>query len=226
MGDITRLIGEDGYVAIGELGTELEGDSSSDFDTLVGGGTGSGKGFYQLTAFTTASTYIDWSEPEVTDYFYDDGTGIMNTGDKARALPTTALDSIKTFEIALSKTKIDVTTLVDKLMTYRMGKADAVGSMTGVTIVAEEILSDRFLDRMEVDNAGARTMNRRTDLPVYFVGYLQGEELSGETLVAIVGKVELENYTYGASLGSAQEFNTGFAPTAGDKLQKINVAIA
>lgn len=226
MGLITKLVGNDGYVCLGEVGTELTGDATDDLDDLVGDGVGSGKGFYQVTAIAESSSEFDWSEPEVGDYFWNDGTLVMASGDKCQPLPKTANASIKSFEIPLSKDKIDMTVLTDPQKTYRMGKGDASGTMTGVTLIGDELLSDRFMDRLEVSSAGAFTMHRMKNTPFYFVGFLQSSDAAGETMVAIVGKVEAESFRYGATDGQAQEFSTGFAPTAGDKFQKVNIAIA
>jgi hypothetical protein len=228
MANITKLIGSDGYVALGEIGSEVVGDAVKTLDELAGGvaADGTGKGFWQVTGIAASGSVFNWTEAKVGDYFWDDGTLVPIVGDKAIQLPTSADTSIKSFEITLTADKIDTTTLTDDLKTYRMGRDDAAGTMTGVTTVGNEILSDRFLDRLEVSTPGTFTINRKTKAPLYFVGYLQGEEISGETLVAIVGKIEPEGFTYGATDGSAQEFSSGFAPTAGDKLQKINITVA
>jgi len=226
MGLITKLIGNDGYVCLGEVGTELVGDATDDLDDMIAGGVGSGAGFYQVTAIATSLSEFDWTDAEVGDYFWNDGTLVMATGDKCRALPKTANASIKNFEIPLSKDKIDTTVLTDAQKTYRMGKGDASGSMTGVTLIGDEIISDRFIDRMEVASDGTFTMHKMKNTPFYFVGFLQSDDTAGETMVAIVGKVEAESFRYGATDGQAQEFTTGFAPTAGDKFQKVNIAIA
>jgi hypothetical protein len=223
MGDISRLIGNDGYICLGELGTALDGDGTKTFEDL-GGDTD--YAFYQVTDIANSGSFFDWTGAEVGDYFWAKGSNIMADGDSARELPTSSLESIKSFEISLSKEKIDVTTLVDSLKTYRMGKADASGSMTGVTTIGEETISDRFLDRLAVTDKSTGptyTITRKSGDAAYIVGFLQGEETSGETVVAIVGKVEFESFNYGASDGSAQEFTTSFAPTSGDKLQKITI---
>lgn len=226
MGEITKLIGNDGYVCLGEIGSELVGNATSDFDTLAAGGVGSGKGFYQVTAIASSSSIFDWTGAKVGDYFWTDGTKVMATGDKAKALPTAVDASVKQFQISLSKQKIDTTALSDPMMTYRMGKTDASGSFTGITTIGNYLVLDRFIERMDVSSAGAFSMTRISKQPFYFVGFLQSDETSGETLLAVVGKVEPESSNLGAQDGSAQEFSTNFSPTAGDKLQLVAVALA
>ena len=101
----TRLIGNDGAVYLGTVGTEKIGDATKTLDELVGGtaASGDGKGFYQVTAIASATTFFGWTEPEVGDYFYNSGTGVLATGDKAillhcsihrlRKLPSSRLKS-------------------------------------------------------------------------------------------------------------------------------------
>jgi hypothetical protein len=222
----TKLIGSDGYVTLGEVPAAVVGDAIKTLDELAGGAaaSGEGKGFWQVSTIATSGTVL--TNLSVGDYFWDDGTLVPIVGDDVIQLPKVADTSIKSFEITLTADKIDTTTLTDELKTYRMGRDDAAGSMTGVTSVSNEILSDRFLDRVNVTTPGTFVKTEKTKDPMYFVGYLQGDEISGETLVAIVGKIEVEGFTYGATDGSAQEFTSGFAPTAGDKLQKVNVTVA
>ena len=228
----TRLIGNDGAVYLGTVGAEKIGDATKTLDELVGGtaASGDGKGFYQVTAIASASSFFDWTKPEVGDYFYNNGTGVLATGDKA--IPVALLNSqteetsIKSFEISLSKDKIDVTTLIDKQKTYRMGKTDASGTMTGVTTIGNDTMKKRFMDVLSVSSTGAFTMSRIDNTPLYFVGFLNAEEVAGDTLVAIVGRIDIESGNLGATDGSAQEYSSGFAPYAGDRMQVINIALA
>lgn len=222
----TRLIGDDGYVCIGELATALVGDAIDDLDDLVGGGVGSGKGFYQVTAIASSLSVFDWTGAKVGDYFWNDGTLVMATGDTARRLPATADASIKSWQISPTRAKVDLSTFVDSVNTYRMGKADVSGSITGIITVDQNLLSDRFVERMEVASDGSFTVHRVTDDPFYVVLFLQGEEASGEKLIALVGQVEAENFNFNVQDGSAQEFTCNIAPTAGDKLMKVVVALA
>lgn len=107
-----------------------------------------------------------------------------------------------------------------------MGKVDASGTMSGITLIGNDLIKNRFLDIMTVSATGTFTMSRKTDDELYFVGYLNDEEISGDTLVAVVGKIEIESGSMGATDGSAQEFSSGFAPSSGDRLQVININIA
>lgn len=221
-----RLIGDDGYVCFGELETALVGDGTDDLDDLVGDGVGSGEGFYQVASIATSGSVFDWTSPAVGDYFWNDGTLVMTVGDTARRLPYTEAGSIRNFEINPSRARIDVSTFADNNRTYRMGKADMTGSMGGIFSINSDTwkLTDRFVDRMTVAANGDFTVSRIDDDPIYFVGFLQGEKADGETLVAIVGKVELENFRFGATDGQAQEFTANMAPASGDNMMLVTVA--
>lgn len=227
MAEITRLIGDDGYVSFGEVpDSAYVGDDTSDLDELAGGttGDGGGEGLYQVVAIAATGTAFDWTDPEVGDYFWDDGSMVLTTGDEVNPLPMTERESVKSFSIELSRNKIDTSTLKDKQKTYRMGKADVSGSMTMVTTVGENLVSDRFMDRMNVDNTGgspARTIQRMIAKPFYFVGFLQKDDSTGEKQIAVVGKVDVESNTEGAEAESAQQSDVSFAPVGGDRLQKV-----
>lgn len=226
-----RLIGNDGAIYLLEEATVLVGDGEDTLDVLVGGtaGDGAGKGFYQVEALADSGSVFNWSGAEVGDYFYNDGTMKMVVGDKA--LPVCLLNnqeedtSIKSFEIALTKDKIDVTTLSDKIKTYRMGKTDASGTLEGITSITNDKIRSRFLDTLKVSSTGAYTMTRKSNKPLLFVGFLNAEEIAGDTLVAVVGRIEAENVSLGATDGSAQEFSTGFSASSNDRLQLVNIEL-
>lgn len=228
-----RLIGEDGAIYLKSLSVEIVGDATKTLDELVGGdaSSGAGKGFYQVVAIAETGSYFAWEDVEKKDYFYNKGDGVLASGDIAVPVILLADDeedtSIKSFDISLSKDKIDVTTIADrKQKTYRMGKADASGTMSGITSVANDVIKNRFMDVLTVKADGTFEMKRKTNDELYFVGYLNDEEVSGDTLVAVVGKIEVESGSLGASDGSAQEFSSGFAPSSGDRLQIINIVLA
>jgi len=227
-----RLIGNDGAIYLLEEETEFVGDDTKTLDEHAAGlvASGDGKGFYQVTKIADSGSVFAWSGAMVGDYFYNDGKLKPIVGDAC--LPVALLNkvtedtSIKGFEVALTKDKIDVTTIPDKVKTYRMGKTDANGTLNGITSVSNDMIRSRFLDNMKVSSAGAFTMTRKTDKPMLFVGFLNADEIAGDTLIAVVGRIEVENVSLGATDGSAQEFSSGFAASSGDKLQLITIDIA
>jgi hypothetical protein len=227
----SRLIGNDGAIYLQEEAVEYIGDGTKTLDVLAGGtaGGGAGKGFYQVVSIATTGTVFDWEKPEVKDYFYNDGTLVLAEGDKA--YPVALLNSqdedtsIKSFEISLTKDKIDVTTMSDKIKTYRIGKADASGTLNGITTIGNDTVKQRFLDVMDVSKSGTFTMKRQSNKPLLFVGFLNSEEVEGDTLVAVVGRINIESGALGATDGSAQEYSSAFSAYSGDRLQVINIAL-
>lgn len=225
-----RLIGNDGAVyLIDAKVAEVTGDDTKTLDELVDSGTKGDKtaeGFYKVVAL--ASTTSALTGLAVGDYFYNDGSLVLKTGDKV--LPIAMINkigedtSIKGFEISLTRDKTELTTMSDTLKTYRMGKADASGTMTGITTVNEDVLKNKFLDVITVSNAGAFTKSKQNNTPIYFVGFLNADkDVANGTLVAVVGRIDIESGNLGATVGNAQEFSAGFAPFSGDKLQVINI---
>jgi len=231
---INKLIGNDGFLSAQEVGADLVGDGLGDLDDLYAGGVGSGARFYEIITVadsTSALTALN-AAFRAGDYFYNDGSLVLSAGtlvtDTVKALPglfeAEKNTSIKSFEITLSKDKIDVTTLTDDLKTFRAGRSDASGSLTGITEADENIFSDRFLTRVEGEPDGTSTsLTRATSDPMYFIGVLQKDESVGNKVIAIVGRVELEGFSYGAVDGSAQEFTSGFSPSASSTMQKVVV---
>lgn len=226
-----RLIGNDGAIYLTEEVTAFVGDGTKTLDELATGtaSSGKGKGFYRVEKMATSASAFNWLDAQIGDYFYNDGTMKPKVGDDC--LPIALLNSvsedtsIKSFEISLTKDKIDVTTLPDKVKTYRMGKTDASGTMSGITSITNDKIRSRFIDSMKVSSAGAYTMSRKGNSPLFFVGFLNAEETAGDTLIAVVGKIEIENVSLGATDGSAQEFSSGFAPSSADRLQIINIEV-
>lgn len=225
-----RLIGNDGAVYL--IDTQIEevtGDDTKTLDELAGQGTASdksGEGFYKVTALADSDSAIVGLE--IGDYFYNDGSLVLKAGDKVLPIAlinkTTEDTSIKGFEISLTKDKIELTTMADTMKTYRMGKADASGTMTGITTVKEDVLKNKFMDVIDVSNTGSFTKKSQNNVPIYFVGFLNADKNIAEgTLVAVVGRVDIESGNLGATVGNAQEFSAGFAPFSGDKLQIINI---
>lgn len=229
-----RTIGSDGLLFLKDGAiTELVGDGTKSLDELVKGtgGTGgagdkAGDGFYKITAVdTTASAFTGLG---IGDYLYNDGKLVLKTGDKAVPILLTQTDepdtSIKGFEISFTRDKTELTTMSDKMKTYRMGKTDASGSMTGITTIGHDIIKNKFLDILDVAQDRTFTLSKQSNTPVYFIGYINAnKDVASGVLSAVVGRVDIESGNLGATAGSAQEFTANFATFSGDKLQLINI---
>lgn len=224
MADKSTLIGNDGAVYLGERGSAIAGGGADDLDTLAGNGdVGSGAGIYQIAAMAATGSVFSWSDAEVGDYFWDDGTLVLATDDEVYALPTVEDATIKGWQISPSKSKVDTGVFKDKQKTYRMGKADMSGSVTGLMTADDFTLSDRFVERMTTASDGSKTKNAIKDDPFYVVLWLKHKAKSGEKRLAMVGRVEAENFEFSVQEDSADEFTCNIAPTTGDKIMMIEV---
>lgn len=227
------LIGTDGALFMATDGTEYIGDGIKTLDELAGGtsGDGSGAGWYQVSALPLTGSIFNWNEAQVDDYFYDNGSLLMVSGDKAIAyvLDVTASEdtSIKSFAVNFTKDKIDVTTLVNrKQKVYRPGRADASGTLEGITSVSNDTIRNKFMDVLTVSTTNTKTMIRKNDDPVFMLGFLNLEGITGDYKIAVVGKINLEGVNLGSTGEGSQDFSTAFSPASGDRLQLIKVEIA
>lgn len=226
-GKIDRLVGDDGLVVMGgELGAELVGDGTKTFDVLVPAG---GKGIYVITAKASSASLFD--ELEVGDPWYDPGDGVMAVGDKVKAFPLsqTPATSVKGWKLDESRSKIDVTTMVDVNDTFRMGKISVSGSLSMITTISQQLIQSKFIRFVDIDHSAATPTGTVTDPnsdPVYLLLFAQGKEIAGESLLVVVGKVEIENASLAAQKGSAQEFEAAFAPAAGEQFRLMRVKLA
>lgn len=226
------LIGTDGAMYLELSATEVTGDATKTLDVQTGGTAGdeSGAGFYQVTAIATTSSIFDWT-PVVGDFFYDDGTLVLATGDVAMfILPEASIgagedSSVKSFNIGFSKDKLDVTTLKNKdQKVYRVGRADASGTIDGITVLDNNKIRSKFLDTLTVTSSG-KTMLRKDNKPVFFIGFLNETGVVGETRMIVIGKIHLEGITLGAAGEGTQDFSTNFSPASGSKLQLIRIVV-
>ena len=227
MGNITRLVGDDGLVLVAGVTAEKSGDAIKTFDVQVGGGTGKGKGFWQVTAIGTSTPFFAWSGVKVGDFFYDDGSGIMKTGDKAifiAALADAPAATVKSFSLEISREEFDLTAFEDDQKISRYGKTTISGTINVVEDLSRPFFPGKFFDRLTIVS-GTKTKTTADRAPFFFVGFLQSEAISGEKVVAIVGKVEAGSYTQSAQAGSSQESTINIKPTVGGAFQRIEIDI-
>lgn len=133
--DIKRLADEDAAIYKASLGTAEVGDGTSDLDDLVGGGVGSGAGWWRIVTKASSGSGLP-DALEVKDFFYDDGaTIIMAVGDTASQATLTEICYLTSLSVSNSKNEIETTTLCDTAKSYRSGKSDLTGSFEGVRSV-------------------------------------------------------------------------------------------
>ena len=228
-----KLIGNDGALyLVKDTSAELVGDVTQTLDELVDGdkASGDGAGFYRITALATAlTTVFDFEGAKVGFYFYNDGTLVPAVGDKVKemVLEVSAVPdaSIKSFEIALTKDKIEMTTLPDDIKTYRMGRTDASGTLSGITRADNLDYLNAFLPLLSVAADGEITYSESTDGELILLGFLNEKDVTGGKRIAVIGKIAIENGNIKIVDNTAQEFSSNFSPVSGDRLQLIEILL-
>jgi hypothetical protein len=215
-----RLVGSDGKLVTVEYDEEVTGDGIETLDELQGGSaaSGDGAGWWEVTAIA-ASTAFD-SNLEVGDLFWDDGTLVLETGDKAKYLIETEQADVTSFNLELSKAEIDVTTLADDVRRYRTGKVDMTGSMEGITTLGETDAAgwvlNNFIKVISQSSAGVVTKSPIDDNPIYIKGVLQKDITNGEKEAFFWARINLLGSSLGASGEDAQNFSSSFRIAPGN----------
>lgn len=221
-----KLIGDDGLVFTGDLGAELNGDGAAALSSLDGNFSTTYPNFYEITAVAGSSAFS--AGLAVGDTIYDDGTIVLAVGDDVKPYPKTPDCTISGWTTAPTKDEIEVTTFCDTNKTYRTGKADLAGTLTGRVSANSLTLSNKFFDTItEVLSADNATVSRVNNTGVYvilFASNIAGATpVSNEALLVVAGKTALSSFNFDVSLGSAQEFTANYKPFSGSKLQIIKV---
>src|SRR6056297_192236 len=213
-----RLVGSDGELVTVTFGTALEGNvGGDDLDDLVGGGVGSGEGWYRVAAISDDTSAIP-SGLSVGDLFWDDGTLVLDDGtsqaDSVEPLATTQQCDVTSFNIDVSRSEIDVTTLCDGVMKYRGGKIDMTGSLEGITTLGVTDnagwVMNNFIRIIEQASAGTVTVKDIDDSDIYIQGKLQKDTSSGEKESFVFAKITILGTSLGASGEDAQSFSGNF----------------
>ena len=184
MAEEKRLIGDDGWLASGALGTVA-------VTTFANG--------YWYKIVSKAVSASKFGDLEVGDFFYAPETVAATSGDTAYLLTLTTLVDLSGWMLELTGDEVEVTVLADKYKKYRRGKMDARGTASftfikGVTDLATGI-TNYFFDHVAITpNAGTPTITRtnRKTTALYLVGYLADEGADAVSTATILN-VELYN---------------------------------
>jgi len=171
-----RLSGVDGYLYLGELGSELTASGIT------------GEGYHKITGID-ASTGLP-ATAVVGDVFYNK-PAVTGTGDDATKLFTlTKLAFVTDVPNSAQKEKFEDTTQIDDARSYEEGdKPEISGSLNGYFIESdseiEEILG-RFFRVLTDDGAGSQTFASPTSGAFHF--------FLGRRETTTVGEVEIMQY--------------------------------
>lgn len=229
MNEVLTLIGDDATIEKVTLATEQSGDGTKTLDELAGGtsGDGSGKGDWMITA--KAETASFFGELKVGDLFPAAvGDEVLVVGDKAQKVNSTAFMDASGWEASFSAQEVETTRLINKIKTYRKGKADGEGSIKGIfTIgVTGEAggLLNQFVKVVKKAAAGTITVSEITSAPIYIRGVVRDTKYSGETYAFMFAKIELYGIKLGGESGSKQEYTSKFRFMADPVYYKLEIA--
>jgi hypothetical protein len=203
------LIGEDGYLAKGVLGTEVVGDGTT---MAIAKGT-----WVQITG--KASSNSGFGGLAVGQFYYAPIAIVaaeLPTGDKWKVLTLTKFADGVSWSVEIAADEIDVTVNALRFKSYRRGKLDANGNASflftmGVTDEAGG-LAEKFFDIVSIDATGAATVTKADSSSIYLVGYLhEGKEKVDENrTLATVMNVELFNFALPSNMGEAATLDIPF----------------
>jgi hypothetical protein len=200
-----RLIGEDGFMARGTLGTEVVGNGTL---TIAKGA------WVQITAKAGSS---EFGQLSVGDFFYAPSIVTPVAGDKWKVLTLSILADGVGWNLDLSADEIDVTVNQDTVKKYRRGKADANGNVNFLYIagVTDAVggLANKFFDICEIALDGTAVVNKRDVGSIYLVGYLnKGSETDLEDNVAIatIMRVEFFSFSLPSKMGEPGNMDVPF----------------
>jgi hypothetical protein len=198
-----RLIGEDGYMAKGVLGTK--------------GLTIPAKTWALITnKKTTGSAFGALS---IGDFYYNPlATALtLTTTDEAQPLTLTKLIDGVGWNLDLSADEIDVTVNADTVKKYRRGKADATGNVSflyiqGVSDIAGG-LANKFFDICEISATGVATVSTRDAGSIYLVGYLNAgnaSDVEDNVASATIMRVEFFSFSLPSKMGEPGNMDVPF----------------
>lgn len=148
------------------------------------------------------------------DLWQGDGVATFSATNSASLATFTTVMDCSSFSFELAADAIEVTVLADDVKKYRKGKTDMTGTIEGITFVSEirkaGSILNRFLRVVTGDTAGNDTpvLNQVDGSDFYIRGLLQDDDAIGESLVFVVGQVELYGYNLGAAAGDAQTWSS------------------
>lgn len=237
--DRKKLIGEDAELYSATLGTAEDGDDVKDFDTLVGGGVGSGAGWWRIVVKLSAASGFPLALA-AGDWFYDDGaTVIMATGESAQQATLTELCEISAYTVSATKAEIDVTTLCDIIKASRAGKAEMTGSFEGVRIVggtaaqiaARNAIISQLVTVIEDDGlatiATSWTKTEPSDTLLWFFAYLHATATVTDVENLLILPIRLTSFEEaGVTIDDKQIFNGAFKVDGSEHPQEYQRVIA
>lgn len=207
-GDGRKLTGNDGTVYSGAIGAEQTGD----------GATALPEGLYLVSAVGDPT---GWPSETTGDSIrigdlvkVRSGVTITpETGDKYKAVTLTERCDISSWTLPFTADEIETTTFCDTVKTYEAGKADASGSMSGITTIGtttdETGFLRQFIDIIKQDGSTSYDVYEQTN-EVLFAYLVANKNLSKGDEIAVFAPINIFSASIGGDQAGAQSFDTSF----------------
>jgi hypothetical protein len=215
-GDGQKLIGNDGTVFDATVGTEVEGDGIAALPegyNMITGVAPSGSG-WPATSGATGATQVGLGR--IIQVRAGDTAITPAAGDFYVPLTLTELCDLGSWTLQFTSDEVEITGFCDDFKTYRAGKDDVQGGLTGVFRIGTTDKKDglaitrTFIDIVEQD--GGDTVDVYDKLKgAKIVQLVKNKEGRTGDFYDIFAGVELFGYNDGAEQGAnAQTFDSSF----------------
>lgn len=206
-----RLIGEDGALFRGELGTEQIGDGTTltiPANTLV-----------QITSGLTANVGSAFEGLDAEYFYYSPiltPATELPVGTKWKVMTAFETLDLAGWNLDVSAEVIDVTVNRDRFRKSRNGKLSASGSVSvvfikEVTDVADLGFMSSFYEIVDISATGVATLHPVNDQPYFMIGWLDNKDSqAGAHKLFTVFQCEFENFPLNVRMGEAQGFDANF----------------
>lgn len=173
-----RLIGEEGYLYLGELGTVQEG-SATPVDL-------SDEGYFKIISIGAASGLPEGLK--VKDVFYNKPAVSLQEGDAVMPMSLTKIAFVTNIPVSGSKTKHAHTTQMDDVKSFTEGRrAELSGNIDGYLfddIPLQWDLISRYLTVIEDDGAGSITAKTKQTDPLHcFLSRMETNEVGAQEIM-------------------------------------------
>jgi hypothetical protein len=198
-----RIIGEDGSLVKGALGSTVVGDGI----LTIAANT-------WVKIIAKANSGSTFGDLPVGAFYLSPVVETPPIGDNWQVLTPAVMADLTGWSLEISADEIETTVLRDNFKKYRKGKKDASGSASFVyikgTTDASDGLLNQFFQIAEISATGAVTLNAIDTDPVYVIGYIDNPTTAGYIREATIMQVEFFNFSLPMNMGEAMNIETPF----------------
>lgn len=205
-----RLIGEDGALFRGSLGTEVIGNGTLTIpaNTLV-----------MITSPLADNVGSAFEGLDIGYFYY---SPILTAGadlpadTKWKVMTQNNMLDLAGWGLEVTADVVETTTLNDRFKKKRTAKLSADGSATIVFVkgITDDVLTGvmtAFYEVVTIDNTGVATLTPVSTEPFWIIGWLDNKDsVAGNHKLFTVFQAEFENFPLNVKMGETQGFDTSF----------------